>query len=161
MNFTLYILTILLFLPVSSLDSIREAYFSGAKTEESALAFNAMMGESRLVTNTHKAYYGASLALKAKYGQNVKEKKEFFIEAVDYIESAVNADPENIEIRLIRLSVQENSPRIVKYKTNMDEDKTLIIQNYSVQTSAVKKCIRDYVANSEFFTIEEKEPILN
>ena len=154
-------MTIFLFTPVSGLDSIREAYFSGPKTEESAIEFNAMMAETDLATPTHKAYYGAALALKAKYGQNVKEKKEFFVEAVDYIEAAVNAEPNNIEIRLIRLSVQENSPRIVKYKTNMDEDKELIMQNYSGQTSAVKKCIRDYVSNSEFFTNEEKEQILN
>lgn len=137
------------------------AYFSGPKTEASAIEFNKVMSETVLTTPTHKAYFGAALALKAKYGQNVREKKDFFIEAVDHIEVAVNADPNNIEVRLIRLSVQENSPRIVKYKTNMDEDKGLIMQNYSKQTAAVKKCIRDYVSHSEFFTGEEKEQILN
>ena len=156
-----FILTVFLFTSLSGLDSIREAYFSGPKTEASALEFNAMMSETNLSTPTHRAYFGAALALKAKYGQNVREKKEFFVEAVEYIEAAVKAEPNNIEIRLIRLSVQENSPRIVKYKTNMDEDKAMILQNYNTQNTAVKKCIKDYISNSEFFTQEEKEQILN
>ena len=156
-----YILTVFLFNSLSGLDSIREAYFSGPKTEESAIEFNKMMSEINLSTPTHKAYYGAALALKAKYGQNVREKKEFFVEAVEYIEAAVKAEPNNIEIRLIRLSVQENSPRIVKYKANMDEDKALILENYNSQHTAVKRCIKDYITNSEFFTKEEKERILN
>lgn len=156
-----YILTVFLFTSLSGLDSIREAYFSGPKTEASAIEFNAMMSEINLSTQTHKAYYGAALALKAKYGQNVREKKEFFVEAVEYIEAAVKAEPNNIEIRLIRLSVQENSPRIVKYKTNMDEDKALILENYYSQNTSVKRCIKDYISNSEFFTKAEKERILN
>lgn len=156
-----YILTVFLFTSLSGLDSIREAYFSGPKTEESAIEFNAMMSEINLSTPTHKAYYGAALSLKAKYGQNVREKKEFFVEAVEYIEAAVKAEPNNIEIRLIRLSVQENSPRIVRYKTNMDEDKALILDNYNSQSTAVKRCIRDYISNSDFFAKEEKERILN
>jgi len=156
-----YILTVFLFNSLSGLDSIREAYFSGPKTEESAIEFNKMMSEINLSTPTHKAYYGAALALKAKYGQNVREKKEFFVEAVEYIEAAVKAEPNNIEIRLIRLSVQENSPRIVKYKANMDEDKAMILENYNSQHTAVKRCIKDYITNSEFFTKEEKERILN
>jgi hypothetical protein len=161
LNFAIYILTIFLFAPASGLDSIREAYFSGAKTEESAIEFNAMMAETDLVTPTHKAYYGAALALKAKYGQNVREKKEYFVAAVENIEDAIKAEPNNIEIRLIRLSVQENSPRIVRYKTNMDEDKAMILEGFDRLSTTVKRCVQDYVSNSEFFTKEEKERVLN
>lgn len=156
-----YILTVFIFTSLSGLDSIREAYFSGPKTEESAIEFNKMMSEANLSTPTHEAYYGAALALKANYGQNVREKKEFFVEAVENIEAAVNAEPNNVEIRLIRLSVQENSPRIVRYKTNMDEDKALILEGFDKLSAIVKRCVQDYVSNSEFFTKEEKERVLN
>lgn len=114
-------------------------------------------------TNTPilKAYTGAAFALKARYGDNVREKKEFFEKAVEHIESAVQAEPNNPEIRLIRLSVQENSPRIVKYKTNMDEDKALVLESFDSQSEVVKRCIKDYVSNSDFFSEEEKSSILD
>lgn len=149
------------FVSVSDINSIREAYFSGPKTEESAKAFNKMMDEAEISSPIYKAYYGASLSLKANYGQNVREKKDYFVKAVENIEAAVKAEPNNVEIRLIRLSVQENSPRIVRYKTNMDEDKAMILEGYDKLSTAVKKCVQDYVTHSDFFTKEEKERVLN
>jgi len=145
----------------NNLDTIRTAYFSGPKTEVAAEEFNTLMENVEANTPVLKAYLGAAIALKAKYGGNIREKKEFFEHAVEHIEAAVKAEPNNPEIRLIRLSVQENSPRIVKYKTNMDEDKALVLESFDSQSEAVKTCMRDYVSNSDFFSEEEKSSILD
>ncbi len=145
----------------TDLDTIRASYFSGQKTEESAKAFTKTMGNVDSNSAVLKAYQGASFALQAKYGKGIKEKKEFFEQAVSNIEAAVEKEPENVEIRLIRLSVQENSPGVVKYKTNMDEDKALVLEHFDKQSEAVKKCIRDYVNHSDFFIQEEKAQVLN
>lgn len=145
----------------TDLDTIRASYFSGPKTEESAKDFTEIMGNVDSNSAVLKAYQGASFALQAKYGKGIKEKKEFFEQAVSHIEAAVQEEPENVEIRLVRLSVQENSPRIVKYKDNMDEDKALVLEHFEKQSEAVKKCIRDYVSHSDFFSEEEKAQVLN
>lgn len=145
----------------TDLDSIRSSYFSGPKTEETAKSFNEMMESVDASTAILKAYKGASFALKAQYGQGIKEKKEFFELAVSNIEAAVQEESDNPEIRLIRLSVQENSPRIVKYKDNMEDDKALILEGFDSLTEAVKKCIRDYATHSNFFSEEEKAQVLN
>jgi hypothetical protein len=145
----------------NNLDTIRTSYFSGQKTQIAAEEFNILMEGVNTNTPVLKAYFGAAIALKAKYGGNIREKREFFEQAVEHIEAAIQADSNNPEIRLIRLSVQENSPRIVKYKDNMDEDKAFILEHFASQSTAVKRCIRDYVSNSDFFNEEEKSSILD
>ncbi|MEX2410126.1 MAG: hypothetical protein WD607_01935 [Candidatus Paceibacterota bacterium] len=145
----------------TDLHTIRTSYFSGPKTEESAKAFTEIMDNVDLNSAVLKAYQGASFALQAHYGKGIKEKKGYFEHAVAHLEAAVQENPENVEIRLIRLSVQENSPRIVKYKTNMDEDKAMVLEHFEKQSEVVKKCIRDYVNHSDFFSEEEKAHVLN
>lgn len=145
----------------SNLDTIRTAYFSGQMDEQEAEDFNSLMNKTEVNSPTLKAYKGASLALNAKHGKGIKQKKEFFEQAVALLEEAVQTEPNNSEIRLIRLSVQENSPRIVKYKTNMDEDKALVLESFQSQSAEVKKCIKDYVSNSDFFSEKEKSSVLD
>lgn len=145
----------------ADLDTIRASYFSGPKTQESAKAFTEIMENVDPNSAVLTAYQGASFALQAHYGEGIREKREFFEQAVSNLETAVQEDPDNAEIRLIRLSVQENSPRIVKYKTNMDEDKTLVLEHFEKQPEAVKKCVRDYVTHSDFFSEAEKAQVLN
>src|SRR5699024_11238863 len=48
----------------------------------------------------------------------------------NHIEDAVKADKENIEIRLVRLIIQENTPKIAGYKENIKEDKEFIIKHF-------------------------------
>jgi len=62
------------------------------------------------------AYKGAAIAMKAKFAKQIKEKKNLFVEGVKLIENSVKSEPNNLEIRLIRLSIQENSPKILNYK---------------------------------------------
>jgi hypothetical protein len=107
-------------------------------------------------SSIHLAYYGASYALLAKYADEPKDKKERFTLAVQHIEKAVKDLPNNFEIRLIRLSVQENSPKIVKYKSNIAEDKALIIKEFSKQDKELQTCLKNYLKDSKCFTPEEK-----
>lgn len=149
------------FIQATDIETIRTAYFSGPKTEASAKEFNILMEDVELSTPTLKAYYGAAVSLQAKYGSTIREKRNLFEQAVGHIEDAVKSSPDNAEIRLIRLSVQENSPGIVRYKSNMDEDKKLILEAFKDQPVSVKRCIRDYVSNSGFFSTQEKSLILD
>ena len=72
------------------------------------------------------AYKGASIALHAKQSKKVKDKKELFLEGVSYIEFAIKKEPDAIEPRFVRLTIQENTPKLLKYKRNIEEDKTVI-----------------------------------
>lgn len=102
-------------------------------------------------------YKGAILTLKAKHAKSIKEKKEFFKTGVDIIEYTLTSNPNNIELRFIRLSVQENAPKIVKYNTKIEEDKNYILNNHGkLNNHSVKTLITDYIHTSKLFTEEEK-----
>ncbi|MDC7999467.1 hypothetical protein POV26_00295 [Aequorivita todarodis] len=119
-------------------------------------------GELSTVTSSGKpvllAYKGAVLTLKAKFAKKKSDKKDFFKEGVALIESAVSADASNIEIRYIRLSVQENSPKFLGYHKNIEEDKEFILKHYgSISSAELKEIVKDFAMKSENFDETEKK----
>ena len=64
------------------------------------------------------AYKGAALALQSKYVGTKESKRENFTKGVGLIENAIKQEPNNLELRIIRLSIQENTPKMMKYKMN-------------------------------------------
>ena len=104
------------------------------------------------------AYKGALLTLMAKHTKTVKEKKTYFKEGVQFLESAISKAPKNIEIRYLRLSVQEHAPKVVKYNNNIEEDKLFLKEHYKIQkNTSLKAYIKSYVMDSSLFTDEEKQ----
>lgn len=109
-----------------SLDELRLLYRNATESEDNA---NSFYEQVEHVTQTDKpvmaAYKGAGLMLLARYSK-LSERGSKVREAATWIEDAVERDPKNVELRLIRLSIQENLPRIVRYNQHIDEDRTFI-----------------------------------
>ena len=106
------------------------------------------------------AYKGAVTSMIAKYQKGVKLKKEFFENGVSLVEFAIGSEPENIEIRFVRLSVQQNSPKFLNYNNEIEEDKKFILNYFDqIGSSPLKSYIRDYILHSNNFTEEEKNVI--
>ena len=104
------------------------------------------------------AYKGAVATLKAKFAKGLKNKKTYFKKGAELLEFAVSSNPNNIEIRCLRLGVQENSPRIVGYKNNMDEDKQFLLDHYkSTSDKEVQNFVKGYILLSDLFTDAEKQ----
>ncbi|MBK5212149.1 MAG: hypothetical protein JJE55_00630 [Flavobacteriaceae bacterium] len=141
------------------LKDIREQY---PKAVENAEITTKLDGELARIDSSSKpvllVYKGAVSTLKAKFAKARSDKKEFFKEGVFLIESAVKDEPSNIEIRYIRMSVQENSPRFLGYHNNIEEDKEFILKNYAnVSSKELKDTIKDFVLKSENFDESEKK----
>lgn len=140
------------------LKQLRIEYPNSVKASEITIKLEEQLGA---INASEKpvllAYKGAVLTLKAKFSKKKSEKKEFFKEGVSLIESAVKADSSNIEIRYLRLSVQENSPRFLGYHKNMEEDKEFILKNYAnVSSKELKVIIKEFISKSENFSELEK-----
>ena len=134
-----------------------DAPLNGVKSE----AFYDFIGNYNKEDKVLWAYKGAAISLKAKFTKTIKEKKSLFIEGVKWIENAVKSEPNNLEIRLIRLSIQENAPKILNYRKNIDEDKKLLLSNFEQQNLSLKEYIKKYIKQSGIFTDKEKKSILN
>jgi hypothetical protein len=105
------------------------------------------------------AYKGASIALKSKFTSGVKQKKEGFIKGVTILEAVIKANPNNLEARLVRLSIQENTPKLLKYKGNIEADKKQILLLFPKQSLDLKEYIKKYATQSLVFTIAEKQQL--
>jgi len=143
-----------------SITEIRKLYAtannSGINAKELAAKLNEVRKEDK---NTLDAYKGASLAILSKLEKKGSDKTKKFKEGSSLIEFAVANEPNAIEIRMIRLSIQENVPKIVNYRGNKKEDKKFLLDHYKEQTGALKTYIADFIAQSKSFTTAEKKSI--
>lgn len=143
------------------LTDIRVMYRNAHNSQKDVLALYQKL--ESIVESDEKvlvAYKGASIAMLAKYEKGTKQKTEKFKRGVALVEYAIVEDPDNIEIRFIRLSVQQNSPKVLKYKSNIEVDKNFILSNYSnIRSSGLKNYLKHYILHSNNFTEEEKNVI--
>lgn len=140
------------------LDKIRAEYPIAVESSEITSKLNdALYNISPSSKPELLAYKGAILTLMAKFAKSKKDKKQYFKEGVALIESAVNSHPQNIELRYIRLSVQENSPKFLGYHKNIEDDKQFILKNYTAASAhGLKGIIKEFVLTSENFSEAEK-----
>ncbi len=155
--FLLFFISISFFTP--DLDQIRKDFKLATNDRESALALRDKLETVSEEDNTILvAYKGAVSALTAKYTKDNTERKELFKNGVLLLEFAVSQKPENIEIRCLRLSIQENSPKFLKYRSNIEEDKTFILNHYEkTKSKTVKEFVKSYILQSTGFNTEEKQ----
>ncbi len=102
--------------------------------------------------NILSAYYGCALTLKASFAKKRGDKISFFKQGKKLIDMAIAKDMNNIELRMIRLSVQVNAPKITRYFKNIDEDKAYITKNIDeIPSSHLREFIKGFVSQSKAF----------
>ena len=141
------------------LETVRQDYRGAAENEPAVeKLFIKLMAIGKNGDATLVAYKGAVTIMMAKYAQGISDKKTFFKEGRDLLEYAIETEPMNVEIRCIRLSVQENVPKITGYHKNKDEDKQIILDTYSsMKDSGAKDFVKGYALASDSFTQTEKQ----
>lgn len=157
MKTLILVVSFFLFVATPELSEVRKQYTNAIDSKANAEKFYKLLESvSKEDSKTLVAYKGASIALQAKFSPKKEDKKKQFIEGTQLLEFALKNDSKNLEIRLIRLSIQENTPKIMKYKANIAEDKQYIISNFSKQNASLKDFVRLYLKQSQAFSTEEK-----
>jgi hypothetical protein len=106
------------------------------------------------------AYKGAALTLKSKFSNKLADKIDYFKAGAKLIESAIKAEPKNIELRVVRLSVQENVPAIVNYRKNIKEDSAFINAHVKGLDGPLRDFVVNFVLNSKSFTAAQKQAVI-
>jgi len=102
-----------------------------------------------------EGYEGALLMKKAGLLKKAKERLAFFKQGRIKLETALLADPENTEFHFLRLAIEEHAPKIVKYHSDIERDKAIVIKNFKSQSPAVRHAILDYCENSKVLHKED------
>jgi len=140
------------------LATIRKMYSDVAKSETNAKEFTERLsGVSNSDEKILVAYKAASILLESKFESIIGSKISRFKEGAKLLEATLKSDPNNIEIRMIRLSIQEDVPGITGYKKNIKEDKKFITAHYSEQNAALKEYLKNFVLQSKSFSEKEKQ----
>lgn len=158
MKFIFFLAFSLVFITSPKLSEVRSSYAMAIDSEEKTKLLHR---ELEAVTESDmailRAYKGAVSTMMAKYTRKKGEKLDFFKSGVALMEAAIAEDSSNIEMRTIRLGIQENAPKFLRYHKNKEEDKLYIIDNFSkIQQKEIKSFVRTFVQQSAEFSEAEK-----
>ncbi|MEO6546585.1 MAG: hypothetical protein ABIN94_01245 [Ferruginibacter sp.] len=94
------------------------------------------------------AYEGALMMKKAGLINKAKDKLSTFKTGRNKLETAISNEPQNAEYSFLRLVIQENAPKIVRYRQNLKSDAVLIVTSFKQLPPDVQEAIRNYSRKS-------------
>lgn len=98
------------------------------------------------------AYIATLEGLKAKHSWNPYNKLKFVSRSQKLIAKAVEARPDDLEIRFMRFSLQHYTPEFLGFSKNLDEDRQVIHRLYEQRKFG--RTDQDLVRNIAKFMIE-------
>lgn len=140
----------------SDLESLRNSYAKANMSNENAKNFIELAEKKSSSDPVTSAYKAAAKVLEAKVTTEKNKRKSFVKSGATSLESIIKSNPNNAELRVIRMSVQENIPKIVGYNKNLKEDKTFLLANYAKQNPELKNYIKKFIEQSKTTSAAEK-----
>lgn len=106
------------------------------------------------------AYTGTLEALKAKHSWNPYQKLKYVARSQKNLEKALRVEPNNLEIRFMRFSIQHYTPAFLGYSKELAEDRQMIIKqfgkkNFGQTDAAFRASIAKFMITSDRCTPEE------
>jgi hypothetical protein len=127
----------------------KSEYFKviGGKDSKSLDKMIATLDKATASTDKN-AYLGAITMKRAGFEETAKQKLDLFKKGKDLLEKSITANKKNTEYRFLRLIVQENAPKLLKYSANISEDAKWVKDNYKKCDSEIKQAVENYAAHS-------------
>ena len=96
-----------------------------------------------------RAYLGGLQIIRARHVINPFAKWHTFQSGKTNIEWAVSCDPDNLDIRAVRYSVQRGAPSFLGYSDQVGEDKSFLKMHRNEVTSRFLRANIDQLLNAE------------
>lgn len=127
----------------TDLIEIRNLYEKLKDSEENTLALqNVAVKSISISPELKKAYLAVTHMALAQYKISPIYKWKAFSEGKERLEEAIKADSSDLEIRYIRLTIQQHAPSLLGYNTKINSDRNFLIANLP----AIKKSDLDLFA---------------
>ena len=138
----------------SDIEALRNSY---AKANDSAANTENFIGIAEKQSGSDAVTLGYKAAAKIMEAKVSKGNRKTLVKTgATSLEAIIKSNPNNAELRLIRLSVQENIPKIVGYRGSLKDDKAFLLNNYSKQSAALKNYIKRFALQSKTITEAER-----
>lgn len=141
MKHTLLLLMALLFAQITmayDLEKIRLDYIAAVNSSKNTEIFYK---ELKAIANPDAlilAYLGSAQALRAKHAFNPINKLAYLNQGNKTLSFAVNAAPNNLEIRFLRFSLEHYIPTFLGYSINLESDRIKLIELLQQKNQPVK-----------------------
>jgi len=134
--------------------------FQGCTSKENTETLYLQLSTQKSVDQIHSGYYGAVVALKAKYNSNPIKKYNYCKEGLNLLSSAIDKSPLDIELRYLRLIIQTNIPSFLGMNTNVEEDKNTILSRIENEKDLpLKTLVSQFLLKSDICTENEKKKL--
>lgn len=154
MKLILSLVTAFLFFFQSDLEALRNSY---AKANDSSTNTSNFIEVAERQSGSDPVTLGYKAAAKIMEAKVSKGNRKALVKTgATNLEGIIKNNPNNAELRLIRLSVQENIPKIVGYRGSLKDDKAFLLNNYSKQNAALKNYIKRFAMQSKTITEAER-----
>jgi len=150
-NITLFILISLVHSSIiaqkTSLNNIRVLYQKSATDKNSCIQLNKEIASVQIYEDAVLyGYKAVSKMMMANYVTNPFTKLSYFKEGKKMLDNVIDNNKTNIELRFLRLCVQENAPAFLGYNDDIDDDKKFIkLYLASLKDFQLKTQIHDYL----------------
>lgn len=138
--------------------AIRNSYRRALSNSNDNLSFEKICEPFYQLDAVAKAYYGTALALRARAVIFPITKLNLANQAATQLNSAVNLQPKNLEIRFLRYSFEYNTPALLNLKTHMLTDKYFAITFIKTQ-SPIRDLALQFASQCNNITDAEKKSI--
>lgn len=150
-----FILNFILLNAQISLESLRLDYPKVISNKELCQSLILDLEKTK-IRGAELAYLGALQTIWANHLNNPFQKLSTFKKGKKNIEKAVELNPDNLEVRFLRLSIQHNSPKILGYNNMMKEDKDFIVKNFNhIKNKNLEHLILSFFKDSDLLSQQE------
>ncbi len=137
------------------LNAVRNDFNKGVKDEKLCKRYLDLL-DDHADTPVERGYAAAFHMFMAKHTTNPFKKMGFFKDGRDRLEKELKANPNNVELRFIRLSIQYHIPKYLGYHEAIKGDKDYLKNNlYKLDDKFTKEKIYKYLKGANMYTTEE------
>lgn len=105
-------------------------------------------------------YKGSGTMVMAKHVFNPFSKLSYFRKGKQMLESAIDTDETNFELRFLRFAAQTNMPSFLGYNNDIEKDKEFILNYYSqIKDAELKEFVLPSLKKSKYLTTDEKDQL--
>jgi hypothetical protein len=148
---TKFLTLIFLLFSISSFAAIDRKAFYAAMSGDDATAIASVKKQLNAAAESadKRAMLGALLMKESQFEKTSKLKLEKFNQGKVALEAEIKKQSSNTEFRFLRLLIQENAPKILKYNSSISSDASHIVSNLSKTSSTLKTTIMEYAKSSK------------
>jgi hypothetical protein len=144
-------------LKADHMDQVRRDYIAAIENSDKADKLCTQLEKIKSPSALEMAYLGSVQAIRAKHAWNPVNKMSYLGKGFDIINNAVAKDPNNLEVRFLRFSLQYYVPSFLGYSKNITTDKNKIV-NIIKNTEPINLDIeKEILKNMIGFMIDSKK----